>query len=209
MQWVSINPSYWIFGTLLYRLQEQNNRKVSFKKARCKAEFLKDLFLNSSEIQLWQCTVENVCHHLSFQDAQGNFVISCQHFLIQEPAGMLEQECLHHGAALAGIPAGNLAKPLKLTMTLDSTSSSPPAITAKIVSLRIPDTAAGKEEKIIVLLHLTVAVFHLSHLQYHLPLADPHKSCLENKPVLLNKIALRYWHNTCHPGNETTETEPC
>lgn len=92
-----------------------------------------------------QCTVEKVCHHLAFQGPQGNSMISCQHLLIQEPFAVSEQECLYHNAASAGIPTGNLAKSPKLTMTLDSRSSSPPEITAEIASLRIPDTAAGKE----------------------------------------------------------------
>lgn len=122
---------------------------------------------------------------------------------------MSEQECLHHGAALAGIPTGNLAKSLKLTMSLDSRSSSSAEIAAEIASLRTPDAAAGKEGKILVLLYLTVAVFHSSHLKYCFPLADPHKSCLENETVLLSKIALRHWNNTCHLVKQTTKTETC
>lgn len=93
-------------------------------------------------------------------------------------------------------------------MTLYSRSSSPPEITAEIASLSTPDTAAGKEEKILVLLYLTVAAFDFSHLKYHsLLLAVPHKGCLENETVLLNKIALRHWHNTCHLGKQDTKTD--
>lgn len=82
---------------------------------------------------------------------------------MQVPAGMLVQECLHPGAALAGAPTGNLAKSLKLT--LDSRSSPPPETADEISSQRIPDTAPGREHKKHVLIHLTVSVFCLSHLK--------------------------------------------
>lgn len=66
-----------------------------------------------------------------------------QHFPIQEPADVLEQKCLHAGAAFTAALTGRLSKSLKLT--LGSRSGSPPEIAAEMSSWRTPGTALGSE----------------------------------------------------------------
>lgn len=85
------------------------------------------------------------------------------------------------------IPSGNSAKNLR--MPLDSRSSFSAEVDVETTFLRSPDTAAGKEEKRL-LLYLAVAVFHFSCLKYCIPLTESHNGCLDKEMVLLNRVAL-------------------
>lgn len=78
---------------------------------------------------------------------------------------------------------------------MDSKSGFPAEVDVETIFLRCPDTAAWKEEKMFLLLYSGVAVFHFSCFKYYLPLTEPHNSCLDNEMVLLNRAALRYWHD--------------
>lgn len=120
-------------------------------------------------------------------------MISCHQFLRKEPDEMLQQDCLHHGTPLAAIPSGNSAKNLRFPLASRSNFSA--EVDVETTFLRSPDTAAGKEEKRLLLLYLAVAVFHFSCFKYYLPLTESHNGCIDNEMVLMNNIAFKHWHN--------------